>query len=319
MRARCTVGGSLLFGIALAAAGRADEPPASVELKVVRGVTYVERESGPLKADVYLPLPLRARPGVLMVHGGAWMSGSRSQMAGHAALVARAGYSVVSIDYRLAPRHKFPAQLEDCQAALGWMRQEAAEHYLNSARIAGYGYSAGGHLVCLVGMVGAAQADGGAAAAGDAGPGLQAVVAGGAPCDFRQVPPHVQALAYWLGGTRQQLPQRYRLASPAAFVSAAAPPTFFFHGQEDRLVPQASPRGMMQQLLAAGVPATMFLVPEQGHLGAFLDRRAIQEAVSFLDRVLKSGETAEPLTDVDDGSEQAADAGRAPELPASPQ
>ena len=73
---------------------------------------------------------------------------------------------------------------------------------------------------------------------------LQAVAAGGAPCDFRPIPPDVDGLAFWLGGTPARVPEQYRLASPAAFVTADDPPIFFFHGESDQIVPLVSPTQM---------------------------------------------------------------------------
>ena len=86
------------------------------------GEVYVERDSGSLKADVYLPKGEGPFPGVVVVHGGAWYIGTRAQLSGVAQLLARHGMTAVAISYRLAPQHKFPAQIEDCKAAVRWMR-----------------------------------------------------------------------------------------------------------------------------------------------------------------------------------------------------
>jgi acetyl esterase/lipase len=242
---------------------RAGEPPVTT----IRNVVYLTRESGPLKADIFQPTGEGPFPGVLCVHGGAWISGNKAQLSTIARRLAAEGYTAVSINYRLAPRHKFPAQIADCREALQWMRKNAGKYKIDPERIAAWGYSAGGHLVTLLGV---------------GGNGLKAVVAGGAPCDFRQTPLDSPVLAFWLGGTRREVPEAYQSASPAAFVSADDPPTLFYHGQHDRLVKTDQPTAMAAELKRVGVPARLYLVPDAGHVEAFLKRAALTEGVKFL-------------------------------------
>ena len=241
--------------------------------ETIRNLVYAPREDGPLQADVYRPTGKGPFPGVLCVHGGAWTVGNRNQMAGIARQLAEAGYTAVTINYRLAPKYKFPAQIEDCRAALLWMRENAKQHKIDPDRLGAWGYSAGGQLVALLGT---------------SGTGLKAVIAGGAPCDFRDVPPDSQRLAFWLGGTRHELPKIYQAASPAEFVSADDPPMFFYHGQLDRVVPVAHPTETAAELKRLGVTAKLYVVPKAGHLGAFVDRSAVTEGIKFLDQYLKS-------------------------------
>jgi dipeptidyl aminopeptidase/acylaminoacyl peptidase len=94
-------------------------------------------------------------------------------------------------------------------------------------------------------------------------------------------------LAYWLGGTREANPEAYELASPMKFVSADDPPAFFFHGEEDKLVPRFSPEHMVETLKQAGVDASIYLVPKAGHIEAFFNEAAIGAAISFLDARMK--------------------------------
>ena len=263
---------------------------AEAKVDVRRNVVYVERDSGPLGMDVYLPEGQGPFPGVLVVHGGGWTMGSRAQLAAIAMSFAQRGYTAAAISYRLAPKHPFPAQLHDCQAAVRWLRQHAAEYKIDPTHIGGYGYSAGGHLVALLGTLD----DGGSREAGvpETAPSarLQAVVAGGAPCDFRSLPAQSVRLAYWLGGSRAAVPEAYREASPAAFVSADDPPMFFFHGARDALVPIHGAQRMVELLTSIGVTAEMYTVEERGHFTALFDSEALRRAVAFTDRYLKSDE-----------------------------
>ena len=248
------------------------KPAGAGEIDMQFGQVFAEPESGPLKADVYTPRGDGPFPGVLVVHGGAWYIGTRLQLSSVAQLLAQHGFTAVAIDYRLAPQHQFPAQIEDCKAAVRWMRREAARLKIDSKRIGGFGYSAGAQLVCLLGATGADAPS----------TRLKAVVCGGTPCDFRVLDPDEKFLSFWLGGTRREKPEQYRLASPAAFASADDPPMFFFHGEKDRLVPVDSPVLMCRVLQDAGVEAQLYVVPEAGHNRALMNPSALEKSVAFL-------------------------------------
>jgi acetyl esterase/lipase len=255
------------------------------------GETYVERETGSLKADLYIPRSAGLHPGVLVVHGGAWAMGTRAQLSGAAQLLAKSGFCAVAISYRLAPQSKFPAQIEDCKEAVRWMREHAAELKLDPARIGGFGYSAGAQLVALLGTSDAKDGlEGTDKPAEKPSTRLQAVVGGGAPCDFRAMPLDERFLGFWLGGTRREVPEQYRLASPAAFISADDPPMFFFHGENDELVPLALARGMCEQLKLCGCSSELYVVPMIGHTAAAMDRTAVEKGIAFLAQHLKTSQ-----------------------------
>jgi triacylglycerol lipase len=117
---------------------------------------------------------------------------------------------------------------------------------------------------------------------------LQCVLAGGAPCDFREIAPDSAQIAFWLGGTRAEKPDNYRNASPANFVASSDPPMYFFSGEDDILVPISSPRKMVRALQTSGVVAEMYTVKNAGHLQTFFDEGAIDHAFAFADRHLKN-------------------------------
>lgn len=143
------------------------------------------------------------------------------------------------------------------------MKEHAREHGVDAGAIGAYGYSAGGHLAALL-------------AAERAGA-VEAVVAGGAPCDLEAF----GSLAYLFGGTRDETPQAYRLASPLAHVSGDEPPMLFFHGAADRLVPRRQPERMVAALRAAGVEADLDVVPWAGHILAAASPTALARATGF--------------------------------------
>jgi triacylglycerol lipase len=256
------------------------------EFQSVRDVTYVQRGDEAIKADVYVPDGAGPFPGVLVVHGGAWRIGNKMQMMRFARALAAEGFSSVAINYRLAPEHPFPAQIEDCKSAVRWMRKNSDTYKIDPQRIGAVGYSAGGHLVALLGTTDASCGLEGPDADGTSTR-LQCVVAGGAPCDFRLTPPNSEGLAFWLGGTRAEKPQAYELASPAKFVTKDDPPTLFFHGDADRLVPIFSPKAMVRSMTEAGIETRLYVVEGAGHMQAFGDEQAQVEAVQFFADHLK--------------------------------
>jgi acetyl esterase/lipase len=281
---RCTV--ALIGALVASAAG---VPCRAGKYDVTYGQTYVQREAGPLKADVYVPQGEGPFPAVVVVHGGAWRMGTRAQLTGVARRLAERGMTAVAISYRLAPQYKFPAQIDDCKAAVRWMRTEAAKWKIDPEHIGGFGYSAGAQLVALLGTTDVRDGlEGLADPASAPSTRLQAVSAGGAPCDFRPIPPDIDGLSFWLGNTPGEAPEQYRRASPAAFVTADDPPMFFFHGENDDLVPRISPEQMVAALTAVGVPAEFYLVQRSGHITACMNWEAIDRAVTFLEKYLKS-------------------------------
>lgn len=261
---------------------------------VLRNQVFVQRDSGPLAADVYRPQGAGPFPAMLVVHGGAWRMGTRADLATIAHGLAEHGYVAVAIDYRLAPKYKFPAQLYDSQAAVRWMRAHASELKIDPTRIGGFGYSAGGHLVALLGTLD----DKGLREPGtppDAPSArLQVVVAGGTPCDFRVMPGDSDRIAFWIGGTRDAMPNEYRDASPASFITADDPPMYFFHGQQDFIVPVQSPTEMVKLLKNAHVTAEMCAIKDAGHIQALFDRPALEHGLAFADKYLKPDAISKP-------------------------
>jgi acetyl esterase/lipase len=235
-----------------------------------------------LRADLYQPQTTNGlRPAVLLVHGGGWRSRSRSDMNGIARRLAARGFVVMNVSYRFAPAHRFPAQVHDLQVALRWLRANAARYEIDSARIGGFGYSAGAHLVMLVGLLGPAdeldRPHGGEAAR------LQAVVAGGTPTDLRKFPGGTMVPEF-LGATQQQDARPFAAASPVLYATPGDPPVFLYHGGSDSLVPPDHAEDMKRALDRAGVRAELRLVSGYGHVGLFLFGTAVEnEGIAFLE------------------------------------
>jgi len=147
---------SILAALA-AAAEAADQakrrPPLPPGTQVHRDLEYVAGGHARQKLDLYLPARSdRPLPVLVWVHGGAWLGGSKENCPA-VPLVAR-GYAVASINYRLSQHATFPAQIEDCKAAIRWLRAHAGKYHLDAGHIGAWGASAGGHLVALLGTSG---------------------------------------------------------------------------------------------------------------------------------------------------------------------
>ena len=235
--------------------------------------------------DLYQPPPASTpRPAVLVIHGGGWTEGIyRSSMASHAQRFADAGYVTVNIEYRLTPDGgQYPHAVQDCYCALAYMRNHAAELRIDPTRIAGLGYSAGGHLVSMLGVDTDAdvQPD---CAEGTTTP-LNAVVAGSGVEDMAALP-GVWSVTEFMGGSVSDVPDRYHAASPLSHVTAGAPPYLFVHGDDDWFVNfEAQEQPMQAALDAVDTPTHLLRIPGGGHI---------------LNRGVDGGSWELPLTEID--------------------
>ncbi len=238
-------------------------------------LVYHEVEDVKLLADFYRPASDSRVPIVLMIHGGGWITGTRHQVMIHVNRLTSAGFAVLSIEYRLAPKFKFPAQLDDVQAAIRYIQEQADALNVDANKLVIWGYSAGGHLAAL--------------AATNPKEGLtrpKVCVAGGAPCDFTTLPEDNATLAPFLGGSRRELPDVYIAASPASHATSDDPPTFFFHGDSDLLVPDSNSQRLFERLNSCKVPTERFIAEGQGHMATFINLNAIDSAIAFVKKHL---------------------------------
>jgi acetyl esterase/lipase len=249
---------ALALALALAACG---------DLVVEHDISYDDRHGAATTFDVYRP-PASAGvgpfPAVLVIHGGGWSAGSRGDLAAAAARLAGAGYVTINLDYRLVPDGVYPNAPSDCLCALSYVRAQAARWAIDPTRIAALGYSAGGHLVSLLGVAADDPRLAGCPS-GPTGP-VAAVVSGAGPQDLRTLGQGLGVGADFLGGTPGEVPDVYVAASPVTHVHAGAPPFLFIHGEADWFVPIAQSRQMAAALLAVGTPATLLTLPGGGHV-----------------------------------------------------
>ena len=127
------------------------EPSARFDVRQF-DVEYGRREAGPLLARVYQPAGEGPFPLLLFVHGGAWNNGDRFTTSHFTERLAASGVVVVSPDFRLAPDHPYPAQVQDVNLATRWLKAHAAELKADADALGGMGASSGGHTLLLSAM-----------------------------------------------------------------------------------------------------------------------------------------------------------------------
>lgn len=206
--------------------------PAAPEVNI-ETITYAERGGRPLELDVYRRLGARApEPLVVIIHGGSWSAGTRTDLAELNNYLAARGYVVASPSYRLAPAHPHPAQWEDIGAAIDFLKTSSLRFGADSTRIALIGRSAGGQLALMS-----------AYARND--PAVRGVVSFYAPTDQtwgweNPANPRVldtfATLRSFLSGSPAENPEGYRTSSPLLFAPRSSVPTLIIHGSRDELV-----------------------------------------------------------------------------------
>ena len=227
-----------------------------------------------VRGDFYKPkLKVEGKtPVVLLVHGGGWAENdNRYQMGGIARKLARSGFAVFNVTYRLAPDFHFPAPVDDLLEALKWLKHHDDSLNIDTERTAIFGYSAGGHLAELAAM--REMPD---------GVEIRAVVAGGTP-HFVRVDPDFPLVRDFIGKSYTEDPEIYHQATPVDQVTKDFPPVFIYHGSNDDLVPPLHVERWEKRLKELGVEHEVYWVKGRGHIGTFLlPQGSVNKAAAFL-------------------------------------
>jgi len=221
-----------------------------------------------------------------MIHGGAYMFGDKG--GENVAKFLNAGYAVASINYRLTGEAQFPAPLEDCKAAVRWLRANASKYGYDPNRFGAYGESAGGTYVALLGTTGDIKTF-------DVGENLsysssvQAVVDFFGPIDFLQMdsmrkpgditfPPSDAPEAHLIGGPVLENKEKSKKANPITYIDSKTSPFFIAHGDEDK-------SALLEDALEkANITTSFYIVRGAGH--AFRDATADAKAIEFFRKYL---------------------------------
>lgn len=271
---------------------RADEPAAKREIEIRENVEYGEGGGEKLTLHLARPKDLKEpAPAIVFIHGGGWRQGSKEAYRDIIEEAAERGYVAVTIGYRFAPAHIFPAQVEDVKCAVRWLRANAEELGVDPNRIGATGDSAGGHLSLMLGTTEPSDGLEGSGGSNDESSRVQAVVAYYGPTNFLAEYPSITRpiLEQFLGGTLDKRRDEYRRASPITYVSKGDAPTLIFQGTQDILVPYQQAFEMIDALTKVGVPgrAEIMLGAAHGWKGAERERTEA-ETFKFFDQYLKN-------------------------------
>jgi acetyl esterase/lipase len=263
------------------------------EIKVQRDIVFGKGGDAELKLDLAMPADGDGPfPAVVLIHGGAWQAGKRGDLGSTIEVLARGGLVAATIDYRLVPTAAFPGQIEDCKAAVRWLRANAKTYKIDAEHIGAVGFSAGAHLACLLGTT--TKDDGLEGKGGNAEQSsrVQAVVSFFGPTDFttRTWSDELEKklLVPFVGASFADKPELYKKVSPVSYVRKDAAPHLFFHGTEDKVVAPRHSRTMAEKLKEVGVSAKVVELEGEGHgwKGEKL-RQTIEQMNQFLDEQLK--------------------------------
>lgn len=266
--------------------------------KTFKDIAYVTDGHARQKLDLYLPGKGTNFPLIVWVHGGAWREGSKDNT--RATWLLGAGYAVASINYRLSQHATFPAQIEDCKAAIRWLRANAEKYGYDGNRIGVWGASAGGHLVALLGVTGDVKDF-------DQGENLKISSRVQAVCDFfgptdltkmneqagargrqdHDAPDSPESQL--VGGPVQQNKAKAARANPINYISKGDAPFLILHGDQDNLVPSGQSELLHAALTQAKVSVTFHVVKGAGHGGPAFEAPEVRAMVKeFFDKHLSA-------------------------------
>ncbi len=281
------------------AAGTELNLPKPANVRIYPDLPYVPSGHARQKLDLYLPFPVPADPMPLLVylHGGGWQKGSKADGQRFAYRMTTQGYAVACVDYRLSSDELFPAQLEDCKAAIRWLRANSARYRIDPEHIGAVGVSAGGYLAVMLGVTRTTQLF----EIGDhldQSSGVQAVCDFFGPVDLVSLheysvsagTPQADEVVKLLGGDPHIQVIQARKSNPATHLNGNAPPFLLIHGTNDTVVPPAQSRFLYDLLQKQALLVHLHLIREAGHTGPAFVAPDINALVDdFLARTLKPG------------------------------
>ncbi len=253
-------------------------PTEDVPFEVRHDVRYGVAGGQDLLLDAYVPDDTNAeRVSVFVIHGGGWRSGDKRHVVEEATRLARRGWVVFAVNYRLAEPEAFPAEIDDVRTAVTWARDNAEEYRLDPGRMGALGFSAGGHLAAMLATKGEGPPDrGGRVMVGASWSG---------PMDLSNMLGGIEQFsALLLPCPPAACPERWREASPIDNVDPTDAPLLLVNSA-DELVPVEQARDMAARLDTAGVDHELVVLPGRRHAHAFRED-AWPATVAFLDRYL---------------------------------
>jgi acetyl esterase/lipase len=258
-----------------------------------RNVVYATVGEHELRLDVYRPQAALKSPLIIWIHGGAWRAGSKNRVPVTGLLDH--GFAIASVDYRLSPVAKFPAQIHDIKAAIRFLRAKATTWKFDPDRFVIAGSSAGGHLAALVGVSnGVPELEGTVSHNSSLSSDVQGIVsfygAANLQTILSQSTPHglsvrVPALQLLLGGQPTEVPDLAKLASPVSHVDSSDPPLLLIHGDQDPQMPINQAHELHGNYKQLGLPVEFEVVHGGAHGGRqFFDDNMLKRVAEYLKR-----------------------------------
>jgi len=228
---------------------------------LIRDLCYGEAGGEVLKLDACVPEGAGPFPVAILVHGGGWSGGDKAtDITPWFKALTEGRYLWFSINYRLAPKHRWPACSDDVALALRWIKAHAASYGGDPSRVALLGYSAGGHLAFYNAATGGDDLK------------VQALVGYAPVTDFVHELPNrgglstsLQAL---LDKPKELTPESALLLrdlSPISHVHPGMPPVLILHGTADKTVPLGESYNLKKRLARMGVSCEILEIPGAGH------------------------------------------------------
>jgi len=271
-------------------------------------IQYVPGGDESQRLDLYLPERASDKPLpiIVWIHGGGWNSGGKAGCP--PVRMVTNGYAAASVEYRFSQKAIFPAQIQDCQAAIRWLRANSKKYNIDPDRIGVWGGSAGGHLAALLGTSGGKKAFAPVGGNEDQSDRVNAVCEFFGPTDFNSVmhqaandkttknifnfntpsDPYSCLIGAHLGEDKQ----KGDAVSPVHYVSSDNPPILILHGTRDALVPIAQSEEFAAALKEKGVNVLLQRLPGSGHGGPMFNRPAVNNLINaFFDKHLKNTDT----------------------------
>ncbi len=260
--------------------------------EIQKDIIYRDLDGAQIKADFYPPALRNPNgdPMVIVIHGGAWIGGQRQDMAAACETLSKAGFASATVSYRLAPQSKYPAQLDDVQAAVRYFRANAKKYGLNTTKMAALGASAGGHLRMLLGFTD--TRDKTALDNMTHSSRVQCVVNLFGPVDLTQ--DFNKAIASYI--SMQVTGKQYdptspdtKSFSPINFIDKNSAPVFTIQGDADETVPPKQAQRLDEAMKAAGIEHHLRMIPKMGHnIVTTIPEceKALSESMEFLNKHL---------------------------------
>jgi acetyl esterase/lipase len=248
--------------------------------------------------DIYLPPNVTSAPLIIWIHGGAWMANDKYADMGYMKNTIKAliekGYALASIDYRHSTTAIFPAQIQDCNEAIGFLHNNAGKYKVDKNKFVLMGFSAGGHLASLLALSNNANVNDFYVAGKKTTFSIKAVLDFYGPSDFllffgtANPDSTNNPISILLGVSPLKRPDVSNLASPITYVDKDDPPFFIVHGEKDQDVPPAQSYLLKSYLDLAHVKNDLTIVKDAPHYGEMFDVELVRTKLfQFLEQHLK--------------------------------